>query len=206
MTEDLSTGIEPLDHALGGGVPAGTVVALSADPRSRSERVLYELASERRTLYLTATRSEEMVRDALSRHGVDLDRCVVREVDAECPLDHAYKLVQQLSRQATVVVDPANALERAGDGRLAEFLNTLRGRLADTDSVGVLHCLEGRGVPPERDVTEHVADGIVAVANERRDDRLETRLTVPKFRGRPPVTEPVALAFERARADRGTVA
>ena len=205
MSEQLSTGVDALDRRLNGGLPAGTVVALTARPASRADRLLYELASERRTLYLTATRSEGAVGDALSRAGVDVERCVVREIDAECPLDHAYRLIQQLSEPATVVIDPVNALERAGEGRLAEFLNALRARLVETDSVGVLHCLDGRGVPPQRDVTEYVADGVLSVETERRDGELETRLAVPKFRGKPPVTESIELTFERRGRIEGPV-
>ncbi|NHN46617.1 transcriptional regulator [Halostella sp. JP-L12] len=205
MSEQLSTGVDALDRTLRGGVPAGSVVAVTAKPASRADRLLYELASARRTLYLTATRSAAAVRDALARDGVDADRCAVHDLDAERPLDHAYQLVQQTTEPATVVIDPANALERANEGRLADFLNALRGHLTETGGVAVLHCLDGRSVPPQRDVTEYVADGVLSVATERRDGELETRLAVPKFRGKPPATESIELAFDRGGRVEGPV-
>lgn len=197
MPEQLSTGFAALDRELNGGIPAGSLVALTGRPASRADRLLYELASGRRTLYLTATRSEAAVRDAMAASGVGLDGCVVQAIDPERPLDHAYQSIQRLAEPATVVIDPANAVERAGEGRLAEFLNAFRARLRETESVGVLHCLDGRAVPPQRDVTEYAADGVLSVAAERREGGLDTRVTVPKFRGKPPVTEAVDLSFDR---------
>ena len=52
-SELLSTGIEVLDRKLGGGVPKGTIIALSALPASQSELFLYEMAAVRETVYLT---------------------------------------------------------------------------------------------------------------------------------------------------------
>ena len=205
MPDQLSTGVAALDRELNGGIPAGSLVAVTGRPASRADRLLYELASARRSLYLTATRSETAVRDALTASGAGLDRCAVKRIDAERPLDHAYQLIQRVTEPATVVIDPVNAIERAGEGRLAEFLNALRARLTETDGVGVLHCLDGRAVPPQRDVTEYAADGVLSVSTERRDGELDTRVTVPKFRGKPPVTEAIELSFDRGGRVAATV-
>ena len=205
MPEQLSTGFAALDRELNGGIPAGSLVAITGGPASRADRLLYGPTSGRRTLYLTATRSEAAVRDALTASGVGLDRCVVREVDADRPLDHAYQLIQRVTEPATVVIDPVNAVERAGEGRLAAFLNAFRAQLTETESVGILHCLDGRAVPPQRDVTEYAADGVLSVATERRDGGLDTRVTVPKFRGKPPVAEAIELSFDRGGRVAATV-
>ncbi|PSP59844.1 transcriptional regulator, partial [Halobacteriales archaeon QH_7_66_37] len=43
MADRLRTGIDVLDRKLGGGLPAGSMVTLSASPRSQAELFLYEL-------------------------------------------------------------------------------------------------------------------------------------------------------------------
>jgi hypothetical protein len=194
MSDQLPTGVDAVDERLG-GVPAGTVIALTAGPASRAERLLHEFVSVRRTLYLTVTRSEAAVDDALTRSGVRASDCVVQKVNADCPLDHAYRLIQRVSDRATVVIDPVDAMECTGDTRLTEFLNTFRSHLADIGGVGVLHCLDGRSVSPRRDITEYMVDRILSVTTEYCGDADETRLTVPKFRGKPPTSDPIELAL-----------
>ena len=57
MVERLRTGIEVLDRKLDGGIPAGSIVALTADPASQAELFLYELTATRGTLYLSLDRT-----------------------------------------------------------------------------------------------------------------------------------------------------
>lgn len=206
MSDHLPTGIEVLDRQLNGGIPTGSLVALTAEPVSRAERLLYKLVPARKTLYLTTARTEDMVQDILSQSSIDVGQCEVRKIHSEYPLDHAYELLQQLSEQATVIIDPVNPLEKAGSKRLAEFLNTARIRMAETESVAILHCLEGRAVPPQRDITEYMVDGILSITTESQEETLRTKLTVPKFRGEPIVTEPIELTMNQNIAVDGAIA
>ena len=47
-----STGIAALDRSLGGGVPAGSVIYILADPESMSEIFLYQFTQPRKTCLL----------------------------------------------------------------------------------------------------------------------------------------------------------
>ena len=62
-------------------------------------------------------------------------------------------------------------------------MNDLQNHIFNTDSLAILHCLDGRAVPPLRDTTEHFADVIFYLKTDVTGDEVENRLAVPKFRG-----------------------
>jgi len=67
--------------------------------------------------------------------------------------------------------------------RFRSFTNDLQNHCVSTDSLAVLHCLEGRSVPPARDTTEYFADVVFRLQTNTESDEMENRLAVPKFRG-----------------------
>lgn len=180
--EKLPTGIDVLDRKLDGGIPPGRIVALSASPTSQSELFLYELASVRETVYLSTERSGSAVRDVLQRTGTDPETVEVHRVD-ENPLDEAERAVRGLSDRTTVIVDPVELLERQDTSGYRDFLNELKQRLVENDSIAVLHCLDRRTLPEARDTTEYLADIVFDLSMDVRGETLENHLLVPKFRG-----------------------
>lgn len=182
-TNKLPTGIDVLDRKLDGGIPPGRAVALSASPASQSELFLYELASMRDTVYLTTERSKAVVQDVLDRSGTGSGDVAVYEIDDDDPIGHASRAISGIPNDCTLIVDPIELLERQPTGRYRSFLNDLKLRVVETDSIAFLHCLEGRSVPDGRDRTEYMADIIFDLDTTVRGDSVENRLTVPKFRG-----------------------
>lgn len=181
----FTTGIGPLDRRLGGGVPAGSVVALTAPPTSQSELLLYQLAAQQRTLYLSARRTAPAIRDAIERSVPQYAQIHVHAVDRDAPVDDITDLVGQFDASSVVVIDPMDVIEASEPDRLREFCCTLRERLVEADSIAVLHCLSGRDVPDGRDVTANMADVVFQLETERDGDSVENTLAVPKFRGGP---------------------
>ncbi len=175
----FTTGIERLDRELDGGIQGGSLVALAAPPASQSERLLYELATQQRTLYVTTERTTDAVETAL-HDAADPGRVRVHELGGSDPLDDLLEMVSALAEGTFVVVDPAAPLERNADYRTG--LSELRSRLREKGSVAVFHCVDGRTVPDGRDVTEYMADVIFDLSVDLHRDRLRTRLTVPKCR------------------------
>lgn len=200
MTTRVSTGIEILDRKLDGGVPPGSIVALSAEPASQSELFLYEFTRARRTLYVTTRRTALDVREALAESGGDAADTAVRELSASAPLTHAGRLTGAVPEGVNVVVDPMDPLEREERGRLRDFLNALRSHLRSTGSIAVLHCLDGRNTPDNRDTTEYMADVVFRLSTGAPRDTVENRLTVPKFRGGDPPREVIKLELSEAVA------
>ncbi|SDJ73951.1 RecA-superfamily ATPase, KaiC/GvpD/RAD55 family [Halovenus aranensis] len=184
MTDRLRTGIDVLDRKLDGGIPAGSIVALSASPASQAELFLYELTATRGTLWLSLNRTGEAVRDSIENTPAETGDPTVRHISGEAPLDNAGKLVSALPETSNLIVDPLDVLEsQEPPSRFRSFMNDLQNHIFNTNSMAILHCLEGRSTPPLRDTTEHFADVIFHLETNINGDEVENRLSIPKFRG-----------------------
>ncbi len=193
MVEMLPTGIGVLDRMLDGGIPAGSIVALTASPASQSELILFELTDARRTLYVTTRRSPEAIRDAFERTNAQVGQPNIQGVPGDAPMDHVKDMVRTLPEGSNLIVDPIDTLEQLGSRRYTAFLNGLQTQMINTGSIAFLHCIEGRAIPEPRDITEYVADVIFGLDTTISGDSLENRLAVPKFRGGRALDEPIKL-------------
>jgi KaiC/GvpD/RAD55 family RecA-like ATPase len=196
MAELLRTGVEVLDRKLEGGVPAGSTIALCAQPASQAELFLYELTATRGTLYLSLNRTESAVASGIDRTRARTGDPTIRDITGDAPIENAAKLVTALPDSSNLIVDPIDVLEVDAEGdppRFHNFVNTLQTHIANTGSLAVLHCLEGRHVPELRDHTEHMADVVFRLETTRKGDKIENRLSVPKFRGGKALTDVVKL-------------
>lgn len=193
MVERLPTGITVLDRQLDGGIPAGSIVLLSADPASQSELFLYELTAARGTLYLTSIRSDQAVRDAIDRVPGRVGNPTVRDIGGGAPLDGANRLVSNLPEQANLIVDVLDPLERSETPRYREFLNQLQTHMMNTQGLAVLHALDGEDVPENRDLSEHMADVVFDLQTEVEGSEVVNRMAVPKFRGGRALEETIKL-------------
>jgi KaiC/GvpD/RAD55 family RecA-like ATPase len=193
MATRLSTGISVLDRELEGGLPAGSIVLLSAEPASQSELFLYELTAERPTLYLTTVRSDQAVVDGIDRTNTRTGDPEVRDVGGDAPLDKANRLIGTLPEDATLIVDVVDALERYDRSRYRRFLNELQTVMVNTGGIAILHGLKGVDVPDNRDLSAHVADVVFDLRTKVTNAEVENRLVVPKFRGGKALSEPIKL-------------
>lgn len=189
----LSTGISVLDRQLGGGIPSGSTLVLSATPASQSELFLYEFMGARPTLYLTTLRSADAVRDSIARTPLSVGDPKIAEIDGDAPLDQATQLIGTLPEESTLVIDPVNPLEAADSSRYRRFLNQLGTHLQNTDSIAILHALSGQHTEPTRDVTEYMADVVFDLRTEIRGSEVVNKLAVPKFRGASALEETIKL-------------
>lgn len=184
MVTRLETGIDVLDRKLEGGIPAGSIVALAAPPTSQGELFLYELTSTRGTLWLSLNRTAEAVTASIANTPTETGDPTIRHISGEAPLDNAGKLVSALPETSNLIIDPVNVLEsQEPPSRFRSFMNDLQGHIFNTNSLAILHCLEGHAVPPLRDTTEHFADVVFHLDTDLDGDEVQNRLAVPKFRG-----------------------
>ncbi|ELZ95399.1 hypothetical protein C441_06779 [Haloferax sulfurifontis ATCC BAA-897] len=191
-----------LDRQLGGGIPAGSIVLLAANPASQSELFLHELTTTRGTLWLTTIRSEQAVTDALERNPVPTGNPTVRDVGGDAPLDAASSLVRDLPEGANLVIDVVDVLERSEPPRYRRFLNDLQTHMVNTQGLTVLHGLKGETIPDNRDLTEHMADVVFDLDTKIDGSEIVNRLAVPKFRGGRALDETIKLRLaERVTVD-----
>ena len=184
MVNRLRTGIDVLDRKLDGGIPAGSIVALSAQPASQAELFLYELTATRGTLWLSLDRTAESVIASIEQTPAKTGDPTVRHISGEAPLDNAGKLVSALPETSNLIVDPLDVLEsQEPHSRFRAFMNDLQNHIVNTGSLGIVHCLNGRSVPPLRDTTEHFADVVFELKTTTTGDEVENKLAIPKFRG-----------------------
>ncbi|MWV41226.1 transcriptional regulator [Natrialba sp. INN-245] len=182
MEGRLETGIDVLDRKLGGGLPPGCVVAYTANPASQSELLLYELTAARGTLYLTTERSESAIEQAIDNSPSSVGNPTIRHITSDDPLEEATQFVNALPDGANLIVDTMDVLERSDAGEYITFLNELKDRMLETDSIAVLHCLSGESVPENRARTNHAVDAVFDLRTQIAGTELENHLTIPKFR------------------------
>jgi KaiC/GvpD/RAD55 family RecA-like ATPase len=193
MTGILPTGIEVLDRKLDGGIPQGCVVVLSASPASQSELFLYEMTSPRQTTYLTTERTIPHVQDGLAQAGISLDDIEIHSVTSSDPLDDARDVIDEIPTASTVIVDPMRRLETTETEAYRSFLNELKRTAVETDSLILLHCLDGCRVPEQRDRTEYLADIIFDLSTNLHGGTIENALSIPKFRGGSSLSDAIEL-------------
>lgn len=188
MNERHSTGMGLLDRELNGGVPPGSIVALVARPDIQTDPLLQGMAAERPTVLGTTVRPpEEVERDY---EGVAPELRVVAAGPDDLT-DLKPPVLGEIAEGCTVLIDPIDGLERAGREPYLEFLNGLKRRLVETDSVGLVRCAEGYGDhPPNRRETLERAD-LVWRLEQEIGRRVESQLVVTKFRGGAALTEPI---------------
>jgi KaiC/GvpD/RAD55 family RecA-like ATPase len=198
MAGRLPTGITVLDREIQGGIPAGSIVLLKADPASQSELFLFELTAARATLYLTTVRSDQAVKDAIDKSSTRTGSPTVRDTGGDAPLDRANRLIGTLPEEATLIVDVVDILEGYDRSRYRRFLNELQTTMVNTGGIAILHALKSDDPPTNRGVTAHVADVVFDLRTTVTNAEVENRLVVPKFRGGKALSEPIKLRLSES--------
>ncbi|NLV07636.1 transcriptional regulator [Haloarcula rubripromontorii] len=202
VTQRFEMGVRALDRQLNGGLPTGSLVTLLAEPASQAELFLSEFVARQETVYLSGEQAPTTIASALRSQRETYDDLAVSQLDREAPVSDALAHVKGLTEGSLLVVDPVEPLERADTGEFRAFLETLQARLTQTNSVAVLHALKHDATPSQRHRTEYTSDIVLDLETERRDDAIENRLYIPKFRGGRALTEPIRLDLtDRIRVD-----
>lgn len=183
MADPVSTGIHALDRKLGGGIPPGHTALFTAPPASQAELLLSRLASANETLYLSAERSRESVETTLGAGRTAPDTVAVLTVGGDDPLRWLSDTLERQELPDLVVVDRIDIFERVDADRYRQFTERLHRTARETDTAVVLFGLRDGSEPDQRTRTGYVADIIAELRTEIDQNGVESRLSVPKFRG-----------------------
>jgi len=224
MGDVLSTGVEGLDRQLGGGLEAGSLLAIVTTPATQSHALIHELMEQRPTLYITTMRSRAAIETELDLAGGDdgfsvtieevsdtisLDNDAVKELTdnrtytadvgrGEKVLDGVYEEIQRVDGAANVVVDAANPLERSEKRNAYQgLLNELKETMLETGGLGVLHCITLEETPPLRETTLTTADVVWELDIGTVGRNLEFQIQIPKNRTGEAVLDEITLKIGR---------
>lgn len=190
MTERYSTGVRFLDAAIGGGVPAGSVVTIEAPSGSQSSVLVDTYLAERPTLYVSTIRPAAEIHDYVETTVGDVDLEVVTP-ERETVLDAPEEVFGDLPDGGNVVIDPLDELEVGDRDRYLAALNELAERVRDADGIGVLHAGGIRSPPSNRSLTKLRSDVVFSLHEQFTSRNVLLYLTVDKLRGGECPSEPL---------------
>lgn len=224
--DKLSTGVEPLDRHLNGGLARGDTLAIMSSPATQTQTLLYELMRERPTVYVTTLRPDASIERDIAAHieteyayqiesvsnNVTIDSDAVQELTGsrtftgnsalkDSQIDELYDILEGISGPINIFIDPTNPLERDGDrNAYVELLNKLSVTMQETGSLGVLNCRSSENTPPFRDETLMIADTVWQLNTvSTSNENIEYRLLIPKNRSGEVMTEELSLEFNQKR-------
>lgn len=199
-----STGLRFLDSRLDGGIPTGKLLTVTAPAGSQSELLLYHFATSKPMLFVsTVNPAETELRMAMNATAVpapldlEFDHVTPQELLAEPD-----QLLARIRPESFVVIDPVDGLERAEYDQYLAFINALKHRLRETDSVGIFHAIATEPMPDSRRLTLKRTDYVWRLEQLVLSREITTRLLVTKARGGRALSEPIPLALsDHVRVD-----
>jgi len=154
--------------------------------------LFYEFMEDRSWLYLSTYRSARAVEDELDE--LLWGDVKVEHVGVDRPAKRIHDALANTDEDRHVIVDPVTAVEAATNTRqYVDLLNGLQDSLLDTGCIAVLHCTDLGDAPDSRETTLTMADVVWELDLSVESKRIETRLTVPKYRSRRAVDEIIKL-------------
>lgn len=191
MSERLSTGVAVIDRHMHGGIPRGSLLAVSAPPESQSELLLAAASSVADTHYLTAGRTADAVTASLDRPT--RPSFTVEEVSPESLATDSDVLADAVPDGGYLVVDAFDEIEALDDDVHRATLRQLSTRLRELESVGILHCAQQESRTAARRRTLQYADVVWRLHLVVTTLSVDTRLVISKVRRGRPHLEPVKL-------------
>lgn len=200
----FSTGIRFLDMEVGGGIPVGDLVALTAPPDAQTEVLFKEIARVQATQYVSTicpdpSELREWVQPPPTAPN---DIVTVSYRDPAELLDDPSALVDRISSETCLIVDPVNLLESGDRGSYLDTLNAIKARLREVGSVGLLNCLHSNATPDHRSLTVKRADQVWNLRRSVDGGEVATTLLVSKARGNSVPQEAISIELaEEVRID-----
>jgi KaiC/GvpD/RAD55 family RecA-like ATPase len=211
-TTRLPTGVDILDRSLNGGLPSGSLVYFSANPKSMPEVFLYELTIPRKTYYITTHKNPRYIRRNMKEldfegpgmEFIDLHTEYYKKIlpnvadrkEASKKLilfldDWLESLRKSGDKNFTIIFDNLSFLIEQGNEKdtLKRVLDSIYDILNDTNSICYLMIVKGMHHESLENHIQYWCDVIFDIDLERKGDKIINKLTLPKIRGMSPITD-----------------
>jgi KaiC/GvpD/RAD55 family RecA-like ATPase len=206
-----STGINSLDERLGGGLPEGSLVCIYANPMSMPEILLYQIASSKKTFYFNTSRPSQFIRQNMESLGLNTDNVQFIDIFSQYYLNeygqfiiednfrdkeifdyvdyHLSKIVQNDGDDYNVIFDTISFFFKlnVSTGLKEWLINKLYVASKQTKNLFFIYLM--KNVHPQNIVSTvmDICDVILDVDCERMNDKIVSRLFIPKIRNMPPI-------------------
>ena len=212
----LSSGIFVLDRSIGGGIPGGSVIYISASTKSMSEVFLYQFTQSRKTYYFCSERRPKYVKQDIenmnfdtsqivfvdvygsyfmSTHGEMIDNVGNEYVDAKIVEFMEYNLNSILSEETNgdinIIIDTFTFFMNLNlnSGIIRRLMNIIYETTKETGGLTFLYSLKDSHDQKLENEVVNTCDAIFDVDIEKTGDKIINKLSVPKIRGMTPTTE-----------------
>lgn len=214
--EILSSGIYVLDRSIGGGIPGGSVVYISATTKSMSEVFLYQFSQSRKTYYFCTERRPKYVQQDIVNMNFDTSQIVFVDVygsyfmsqngemidiggngfmDAKIVEFIEYNLKSILSEETdgeiNIIVDTFTFFMNLNlnSGIIRRLMNIIYETTKETGGLTFLYSLKDSHDQKLENEIVNTCDAIFDVDIEKTGDKIISKLSIPKIRGMTPTAE-----------------
>ena len=214
--EILSSGIYVLDRSMGGGIPGGSVVYISATTKSMSEVFLYQFTQSRKTYYFCTERRPKYVQQDIANMNFDTSQIVFVDVygsyfmspqgemidiggngfmDAKIVEFMEYNLKSILSEETdgeiNIIVDTFTFFMNLNlnSGIVRRLMNIIYETTKETGGLTFLYSLKDSHDQKLENEIVNTCDAIFDVDIEKTGDKIISKLSIPKIRGMTPTAE-----------------
>ena len=210
-----TTAIPILDRSLGGGLPSGAVVYIFADAKSMAEVFLYQFTQARKTYYFSNERHPKYVmRDIknygfktdniafvdiysayyITAHGEMVDNVGNEFVDAkivEFTESNLKKIMTEGSADINVIFDSFSFYLnlKVNPGVIKRLMNVIYESTKDLNCLSFLYGLKDTHEKNLENEILKSCDVIFDIELEKSSEKIASRLSIPKLRGKVPSTE-----------------
>lgn len=211
-----NTGISVLDRSIGGGLPCGSMIYVSADPSGMAEIFLYQFTQSRKTYYFTTGRRPKYVLRDILNLKFDIKNIIFIDVYSEYYLTPSGEMVDNVGNDYADTkllefmeynLKNIRSDDQEGDinlvfdnfsffmnlnvnpGLLRRMMNLIYEVTKETSALTYLYGLQGSHPENIENEILNSADVIFEISLDRGADKLVNKLAIPKMRGMLPTPE-----------------
>ena len=221
----IPTGIESIDSKLNGGLPEGSLVCIYANPMSMPEVFLYQIAATRRTYYFNTSRPSQFIRENMENMGLDTKNVEFIDIFTQYYLNeygqfiiednfrdkeifdfvdyNLSRILQNDKGEYNVIFDTISFFFKlnVSIGLKEWLINKLYMASKHTKNLFFIYMI--KNVHPQTIISTvmDICDVILDIDYEKTEDRIVSRLFIPKIRNIQPTSDVFKICVNKIEID-----